>query len=162
MASACLGTACSGIARAANAYCCRCRLVCGRLAGDLLALGQEARTAAQLTPVSALTKINRLTKGKDRRVMYLESKAGTLGGAHARIGRVEFSKTGRTVYYRERSLKAIGGRGIRGNFIDEESGEEFWVSGVKVRGSNVHPSESSTAVVDDDARNEYARLRREG
>jgi len=106
-------------------------------------------------------KINQLTTGQDRRVMYLENKDGMLDGAQARIGWVDFSKTGRTVYYRGRSLKAIGGRGIRGNFIDEESGEEFWVSGVKARGSNVHPSESATLVVDDDARDEYTRLRRE-
>ncbi|MEO5830669.1 MAG: hypothetical protein ABIQ36_08890 [Rhodanobacter sp.] len=105
-------------------------------------------------------KINQLTKGQDRRVMYLENKDGMLDGAQARIGWVEFSKTGRTVFYRGRSLKATGGRGDRGNFIDEESGEEFWVSGVKIRGSNVHPSESTTPVVDDDARDKYARLRR--
>ena len=105
-------------------------------------------------------KINQLTKGQDRRLMYVENKDGSVDGAQARIGWVEFSKTGRTVYYRGRSLKAIGGRGIRGNFIDGESGEEFWVSGVKIRGSNVHPSESAVAVVDDDASDEYARLRR--
>ena len=107
-------------------------------------------------------KVNQLTKGQDRRVMYLENKDGMLDGAQARIGWVNFAKTGRTVYYRGRSLMAIGGRGIRGNFIDKESGEEFWVSGVKARGSNVHPWELATlVVVDDDARDEYARLRRE-
>ena len=105
-------------------------------------------------------KNNQLTKGQERRVMYVENKDGLLDGADARIGWVEFSKTGRTVYYKGRSLKAIGGRGIRGNFMDEETHEEFWVSGVKKRGSNVHPAESATPVIDDDAQEEYERLRR--
>lgn len=93
--------------------------------------------------------------------MYVENKDGLLDGVPARIGWVRFSKTGRTVYYRGRSLQAIGGRGISGNFIDVETREEFWVSGVKQRGSNRHPAESGVAaVVDEDAREEYARIRR--
>lgn len=91
--------------------------------------------------------------------MYLENKDGLLEGSRARIGWVTFSKTGRTVYYAGRSLKAIGGRGVRGNFIDEESGEEFWISGIKKRGSNTRVHESTSVVIDDDARDEYQRLR---
>jgi len=104
-------------------------------------------------------KKNQLTQGHERRVMYLENKEGLISGARARIGWVTFSKSGRTVYYGGRSLKAIGGRGVRGNFIDEQSGEEFWISGVKKRGSNTHDAESASVVVDDDAQDEYKRLR---
>jgi hypothetical protein len=43
--------------------------------------------------------------------------------------------------------------------MDEETHEEYWVSGVKKRGSNVHPAEKVHLVVDDDAREEHARLR---
>jgi hypothetical protein len=106
-------------------------------------------------------KANQLTQGHERRVMYLENKDGLLDGAQARIGWVTFSKSGRTVYYGGRTLKAIGGGGIRGNFLDEKSGEEFWVSGIKKRGSNVHPNESASVVVDDDAKDEYQRLRKD-
>jgi len=105
-------------------------------------------------------KTNQLTQGKERRVMYVENKDGLLEGAHARIGWVTFSKSGRTVYYQGRSLVAIGGSGIRGNFMDVESREEFWVSGVKKRGSNAHYAESASVIVDDDAKEEYGNLRR--
>jgi hypothetical protein len=44
--------------------------------------------------------------------------------------------------------KAIGGRGVRGNFRDERSGEEFWISGIKKRGSNAHVHESTSVVID--------------
>jgi len=43
-------------------------------------------------------KNNQLTKGEKRRVMYVENKDGDIDGAKARIGWVEFSKTGLTVY----------------------------------------------------------------
>lgn len=93
--------------------------------------------------------------------MYVENKDGTLNGASAWIGWVQFSKTGRTVYYKGRTLKAIGGRGVRGNFLDEETLEEYWVSGVRVRGSNAHTTSiSTTAVIDEDARDEYERIKR--
>jgi hypothetical protein len=92
--------------------------------------------------------------------MYIENKDGLLDGAQAWIGWIRFSKSGRSIYYKGRTLRAIGGKGISGNFIDDETGEEYWVSGVKVRGSNAHPAETSvTPVIDADAREEYERIK---
>lgn len=91
--------------------------------------------------------------------MYVENKDGLVGGEPARIGWVAFSKSGRTVRYRGLSLISIGGRGVRGNFMDEETREEYWVSGVKERGSNVHNHAPVRFVVDEDALAEYERLR---
>ena len=98
-----------------------------------------------------------LTRGLKRRLMYVESKAGDIDGADARIGWVTFSKTGRTIYYR--GLELARARGVRGNYIDAGTGGEYWISGVKARGSNVHPSEHATVAVDDDALEAYAGLR---
>lgn len=99
-----------------------------------------------------------LTKGLLRRVMYVENKSGLIDGLNARIGWVSFSKTGRTIYYRGRSLRI--GKGIGGNFFDIESGEEYWISGVKGRGSNTHPGERNVQVeVDPDALEAYRSLR---
>jgi hypothetical protein len=91
-----------------------------------------------------------LTRGLKRRLMYVENKDGSIDGAHARIGWVTFSKSAQTVYYRGREPAKVKGRGVRGNFIDSATGEEFWVSGVKRRGSNVHPAERGVSVVVDD------------
>ncbi len=106
-------------------------------------------------------KTNQLTKGETRRVMYVENKDGDIDGAAARIGWVEFSKSGRTVYYRGRSLKRAKGGGVRGNHFDEDTGEEYWVSGVKKEGSNAHWAEAVKVVVDDDAVEEYRRIKKE-
>lgn len=105
-------------------------------------------------------RMSQLTQGHRRKVMYVENKDGLIDGIAARAGWVEFSKTGRTVYYRGLSLAAVKGGGVRGNFICEETGQEFWVSGIKKRGSNAHPSETVSFAVDEDAKEEYARIRR--
>jgi hypothetical protein len=89
------------------------------------------------------------------RVMYVELKAGA---GTAWIGRVQFSKTGRTVYYRGRKLERIRGGGISGNHIDTETGEEFWISGVKKNGQDRHWAEGGPVEVDADALDEYNRL----
>jgi len=88
--------------------------------------------------------------------MYVENKDGELDGAHARIGWVSFSKTGRTVYYRGRELAKANG--INGNFVDVATSDEYWVSGIKRRASNVHWAESGVSVViDADAMDEYRK-----
>ncbi|MBC3906906.1 hypothetical protein [Undibacterium umbellatum] len=104
-------------------------------------------------------KSNQLTRGEQRRVMYVENKNGLIDSVAARIGWVEFSKTGRTVYYRGKSLQACAGGGISGNFIDADTREEYWISGVKKCGSNVHYAESVSVLIDEDAEEEVARLR---
>ena len=99
-----------------------------------------------------------LNKGMRRRVMYIESKGGLIDSVNARIGWVTFSKTGQTVYYRGRTLQK--GNGVSANFFDVESGEWYWVSGVKRRGSNAHPAERGISIeVDPDALQEYQSLR---
>ena len=93
--------------------------------------------------------------------MYVENKEGTLDGVEGRIGWVTFSKTGKTVYYRNRTLHKSK-QVIRGNFFDEHTGEEYWVSGVKIRGSNAHWAERPGIKIDEDAIEEYNRIRKEG
>jgi len=102
---------------------------------------------------------NQFTGGARQRLMYVDSKEGLIDGAPARIGWVRYSKTGRSVCYRGLNLHRANGRGIRGNFVDE-TGAGFWVSGVKQRGTNVHPAEHGVAVVvDEDAVSAWQALR---
>ncbi len=68
------------------------------------------------------------------RIMYVELKDGGDSGP-AWIGRVRFSKTGRTLSYRGHTLqraRCIAG----GNHVDQATGEEYWVSGVKKDGTD--------------------------
>ena len=101
---------------------------------------------------------NQLTRGQSRRVMYVENKEGNIDDYAARIGWVTFSKTGKSVYYKDKILHRIKGGGIFGNHIDAETGEEYWVSGIKKNGSNTHWAESVSVKIDEDAAEEYRRI----
>ena len=102
---------------------------------------------------------NQLNQGQLCKVMYIENKDGNIDGVEGRIGWVTFSQSGKSVYYRGRTLKRAIGGGIRGNFYDENTGEEYWVSGIKVRGSNQHWAEPINVRIDDDALEEYKRIK---
>jgi hypothetical protein len=103
--------------------------------------------------------MSQLTRGQQQRLMYIENKQGDIEGFKARIGWVTFSKSGRSIYYRSLTLKPIKGGGISGNYYCEETGQEYWVSGVKKRGSNAHYAESVDVEIDEDAINEYSELK---
>jgi hypothetical protein len=60
--------------------------------------------------------------------MYIESKAKGLNGP-ARIGRVAFNRTGRTLSYKGKSFQSLKGRGFKANYRETETGEEYWISG---------------------------------
>ena len=86
--------------------------------------------------------------------MYIESKADGLTGP-ARIGRVTFSKTGRTIYYRGLVLHSLRGAGFKSNYIDEATGDKYWVSGPKRDGTDRLYGERIPIEIDDDVREEY-------
>jgi hypothetical protein len=88
----------------------------------------------------------------------VELKTGFGDNGPASISWVTFSKTGRTVYYRGRSLQRIIRGGVASNHRDIATGEEYWISGVKKNGQDRHWSGSGRVVVDDDAREEYKRI----
>ena len=88
--------------------------------------------------------------------MYIEDKSGGLLGP-ARIGRVSFSKTGRTIYYRGRSFQSLKGLGFKANYYDVETGDHFWVSGPKRDGGDALYGGSTPIEIDDDVRVEYWR-----
>jgi hypothetical protein len=89
------------------------------------------------------------------RILYVERKAGA---NEAWIGRVSFSKTGRTLYYRGMSFVSLGGTGIRGNYWEPESREEYWISGCKRDGGDRLFGSGVPIEIDEDVREEYWTL----
>ena len=85
--------------------------------------------------------------------MYIERKSGQLTG-EARIGRVTFSKTGRTLRYRDLALARCG-NGYKWNHLEVASGEEFWVSGPHRDGGDRLYGERLPVEIDEDVRVEY-------
>lgn len=86
------------------------------------------------------------------RIMYIESKAEGLNGT-ARIGRVTFSKTGQTIYYRGLEFMRI--KGFKANYLEVGSGAEYWISGPRKDGRDRLYSGRVAVEIDEDVREEY-------
>ena len=99
--------------------------------------------------------MGQLDRGRDSRIAFIELKSGHHDNGPARIGRITFSKSGLSVCYGGRRFERISGGGASGNYADAETGDEYWISGVKRDGSDRHWAGSGEVELDDDVRDEY-------
>jgi hypothetical protein len=91
--------------------------------------------------------------------MYIECKAEGLTGP-ARIGRVFFSKSGKTIYYRGHEFQSLKGGGFKSNYFDTKTGDEYWISGPRKDGADRLYGERVPVEIDSDVREEYwAKIR---
>ena len=79
-------------------------------------------------------------------ILYIELKSGYSDDGPAWIGKVRYSKTGQTVYFNNKGFQRYAG--ISGNYIDVETGEEYWISGVKKNGEDRHWAGSGKVLID--------------
>jgi hypothetical protein len=91
------------------------------------------------------------------KIMYIENKSEGHSGS-AWIGFVEFSKSGQTVYFDNKALKKLKTTGISGNHYDIETGEEYWVSGVKKNGEDRHKYGGGKVMLDKNSVEEYLKF----
>ncbi|GAB3838755.1 1-deoxy-D-xylulose-5-phosphate synthase [Hymenobacter jeollabukensis] len=88
------------------------------------------------------------------RIMYIESKAAGLTGP-ARIGRVSFSRTYQSIYYRGQHFQRLGGHGFKSNYFDVATGDDYWISGCRKDGADRLYGERLPVEIDEDVREEY-------
>ncbi len=91
-------------------------------------------------------------------IKYLELKSGFSGDGPAWIGLVSFSKSGKTIYFDGIAFQKIGSARIQGNFMDIESGNEYWISGVKKDVSDRHKSGGGKIYVEKRILNQYLKI----
>jgi hypothetical protein len=89
---------------------------------------------------------------------YIELKSGYSDNGPAWVSRVKVSRSGRTVYLNGKALKRSRGGGVSGNYHDIESGEEYWVSGVKKNGLDRHWAGSGLVAIEASIVGEYLQL----
>lgn len=89
------------------------------------------------------------------RIMYIEDKSEGLDGP-ARIGRVIFSKSGRSVHYDGRTFRRVG-NGYKYNHIAEDNGDHFWISGPRKDGADRLNGGSRPVEIDENVEREYWR-----
>ena len=91
------------------------------------------------------------------RIMYIECKGDDIVGP-ARIGRVTFSKTEKSLSYAGHSFSTLAGYGFKANYVNDDTGEQYWISGCKKDGSDA--LYSTTVEIEEDEREEYwAKIR---
>jgi len=96
---------------------------------------------------------------KHGQLIYVELKSGQSDRGSAWITRAQVSKSGRTLYFNGRALKSLFGSGVYANYICMQTGDEFWVSGVKVRGGDRHWAGGGPVMVDARVLDDYLRVR---
>ncbi|MCU7829561.1 MAG: 1-deoxy-D-xylulose-5-phosphate synthase [Candidatus Thiodiazotropha sp. (ex Myrtea sp. 'scaly one' KF741663)] len=84
--------------------------------------------------------------------MYIEYKGEGIIGP-ARIGRVRYSKSGKSVHYQGRTFETLSGVGYKANFFDVETGEYYWISGCRRDGMDA--LYNTEVEIDEDVREEY-------
>ncbi len=88
------------------------------------------------------------------RIMYIENKAQSLNGS-ARIGRVTFSKSGRSLTYGGREFLPTTSA-AKANYFDIATGEHYWISGPRKDGQDRLYEKSALPVeIDADVAEEY-------
>jgi hypothetical protein len=85
-----------------------------------------------------------------KKLMYIEDKSAGLEGP-GRIGWVEITRTGRSYKYKGKLYKRCAG--YKYNCIEEETGNEFWISGPKKNGQD--RLYGGIVKIDADANEEY-------
>ena len=94
-------------------------------------------------------------KSSRSRIMYIEDKSNGLEG-EARIGRVYFSKSGKTLYYRGKKFRSLKGSGFKANYIEVEIGDHYWISGPRKDRNDRLYGGSRGVEIDADVKDEYA------
>ncbi len=89
---------------------------------------------------------------KKYEIMYIEPK-DDVASLDARIGKVRFSKTGKTLKYNDREFQSLKGSGYKANYFEVETGGWYWIS--KCRRDGNDGLYKTTVFVDQDIRAEY-------
>lgn len=91
------------------------------------------------------------------RIMYIENKSDGLEGP-ARIGRVYFSKSGKSLYYAGLMFQSLSGSGFKANYVELKTGDHYWISGPRKDQHDRLYGGNKGVVVDDDVKEEYETL----
>lgn len=91
-----------------------------------------------------------------RDLMYIELKTGYSDDGPAWIGYVKTSKSKKTIYFNDHAFQKQNGG--YSNYADIETGEEYWISGLKKKESNRHWDGHGKIMIDRRAVDEYLSL----
>ena len=91
-------------------------------------------------------------------IKYIELISGFTHNGPAWIGLISFSKSGKTLYFNGKAFQRVGSARTRGNFYDIETGEEYWISGVKRNMTDRHIYGYGKIFVEKRILNDYLKI----
>ena len=93
---------------------------------------------------------------------YIELKTGFSDNGPAWIGKAEFSKSGQTIYFNGQMFKKQSGYAnayrTYSNYYDKETGDEYWISGIKKNGEDRHYWGSGKIMIDKNVVEQYLNI----
>ena len=89
--------------------------------------------------------------------MYIEAISEGFEG-DAAIGRVFFSKSGKTLYCKGLSFQSLKGAGLKATSFETESGDFYWISGPRKDQNDRLHGGNQGVLADEDVRDEYEKL----
>ena len=89
-------------------------------------------------------------------IRYIELKTGYNDNGPAWIGKVKESKSGKTIYFNDHAFQKY--HGAFSNYIDIETGDEYWISRVKKNGEDRHWAGSGKITIDRKVIDEYLEI----
>jgi len=89
-------------------------------------------------------------------IVYVEIETGANHDGIAWIGKCFFSKTGQTIYFNGDVYRK--GKGFSSNYFDIETGNGFWISGVKKNGTDRHKFGKGIIEIDESIIAEYLEI----
>ena len=89
-------------------------------------------------------------------IKYIELKTGWSDDGPAWIGHMKESKSGATLYFNDRAFQRC--RASAGNYVDIETGEVYWISGIKKNGADRHWAGHGKAFIDRRLVSEYCAI----
>ena len=96
-------------------------------------------------------------RDNEQRVLkYIELKTGWNDNGPAWIGFVKESRSGRMVYFNDHAFQKRSGE--YSNYVDVETREEYWISGVKKNGEDRHWAGGGSITIDRKAVELYKSL----
>jgi len=99
--------------------------------------------------------MNSEQKSHKPQLYYIELKSGYADNGPAWIGRVEFSKSGKSLYFNGRAFYGKG----HGSCMDMETRDIYWISGIKKNGEDRHWAENGKIMIDKEVVEEYMKFR---
>jgi len=91
-------------------------------------------------------------------IKYIELKSGFSDKEPAWIGLVSSSKSGKTLYFNGKAFQSLKGMGTYANYVEIESGDEYWISGVKKNMMDRHWAGGGKIFVENRILNDYLQV----